>query len=75
MRAATSLYVHPELTDSEVWDKPSPSLDSAPRRISKAALYATIATLSIAAASALTIVKFTSIGKPIRESHTVQQWL
>ena len=67
MRATTSLYVHPELTDSEVWDKPSSSTDLAPRHTSKAALYATIATLSLAAASALVIVKFTTIGKPIRE--------
>lgn len=69
MRAATSLYVHPELTDSEVWDKPSSSVRSAPAagRISKAAVFATVATISLAAASAFTIVKTTGIGKLIRE--------
>ncbi len=68
MRAATSLYVHPDLTDSEVWDKPSSSLRSAPTgRISKAAVFATVATISLAAASAITVVKTTGIGKLIRE--------
>ncbi|KAF8627622.1 hypothetical protein AX15_004320 [Amanita polypyramis BW_CC] len=76
MRAASSLYVHPELTDSEVWYKPlSESTQSHRRLTGSTVMYAALLTLSVAAASAITVVSFTNIGKLIQESPLVQRWL
>ncbi|KAK2463087.1 hypothetical protein APHAL10511_004742 [Amanita phalloides] len=79
MRAASSLYVHPELTDSEVWYKPasSTSTDASTHstRTSNAVFYAAIATFSLATVSTFTVLHLTNIGKLIQDSPFVQRWL
>ncbi|KAF8624489.1 hypothetical protein AX17_007118 [Amanita inopinata Kibby_2008] len=68
MRAAVSLYVHPDLTDSEVW--PKSTLPSSSPSMARNAAYAALATVSLAVASTFAVLKFTGMGSPL-----IQQWL
>lgn len=67
MRAQSDLYVHPELTDSEVWGK-----DEAAR--TRARLCGVVGALTVAAASTFAAVQYTSIGKSIRERFVLSSW-
>ncbi|PFH52205.1 hypothetical protein AMATHDRAFT_2447 [Amanita thiersii Skay4041] len=76
MRAATSLYVHPELTDSDVWFTPrSSSSSSSSQHKSKPIVYALFGGLSLVAASTLAVYQYTSIGRLIQQSPLVRHWL